>query len=231
MDGVANVIADLLSRSPWWRHTLEGPTTTEAPAFAATAHHNSWPVWYLQMENYLKTGRCPDDANPQQRARLKHRATFFRLRHERLEYSADGFLWTPCCLDRKAIPQWLARAHEDGGHYGIQTTTQKLQEMIYFPDAPSHVKEWVRSCPQCQHLARHDPPVAQSFNTWQHMNQCVGLDVIGPMKPDGSAKYIIAAVDLCTRFCLLSASSQANATSIIKLLERWTALFGNPDCL
>ena len=44
VDGVANVIADLLSRSPWWRHTLERPTTTEAPALAATAPHNSWPV-------------------------------------------------------------------------------------------------------------------------------------------------------------------------------------------
>ena len=183
------------------------------------------------MEDYLKTGRCPDDASPQQRARLKHRATFFRLRHECLEYSADGLLWTPCCLDKQAIPQWLARAHEESGHYGIQTTTRKLQEMIYFPDAPSHVDRWVRSCPQCQHFARHDPSVAQSFNTWQHMNQCVGLDVIGPMKPDGASKYIIAAVDLCTRFCLLSASTQANATSIIKLLERWTALFGNPECL
>ena len=57
------------------------------------------------------------------------------------------------------------------------------------------------------------------------------MDVIDPMKPDGSSNYIIAAVNLCTRFCLLSASSQAKATSIIKLLERWTALFGNPECL
>ena len=103
--------------------------------------------------------------------------------------------------------------------------------MIYFPQATSQVQQWVRSCPQCQRFARHDPPVAPSFNTWQHMNQCVGLDVIGPMKPDGSQRFIIAAVDLCTRFCLLSASSQANAASIIKLLEHWTTLFGNPTTI
>ena len=230
VDGVANVIADLLSRSPWWRHNLT-QTQTPAPALRATTNPVSWPDWYLQMEDYLRTGRCPEDTTPQQRARLKHRAQFFRLRHDRLEHSTDGLLWTPCCLDIHAIPHWLDKAHEQHGHYGIQTTAQTLRRMIYFPNSPSHVQHWVRSCPQCQHFARHDPPVAPSFNTWQHMNQCVGLDIVGPMKPDGSQRFIIAAVDLCTRFCLLSTSSQANATAIIKLLERWTALFGQPTSL
>ena len=183
------------------------------------------------MEAYLRTNRCPDDATPQQRARLKHRSKYFRLHAHQLEHSTDGLLWVPCCLDPHAVPYWLHQAHEQGGHYGIQTTTQKLNQMIYFPDAPTRVKNWVKSCPQCQQFARRDPPVTQSFNTWQHMNQCVGLDVIGPMKPDGSYRFIIAAVDLCTRFCLLSASSTANAATIIKLLERWTSLFGYPDSL
>ena len=230
VDGVANVIADLLSRSQWWRQTLP-ETPVVAPARRINAQPLDWPSWYLQMDNFLRTSRFPDDLTPQQRARLKHRAQFFRLRHDRLEHSADGFLWTPCCLDPHEIPRWLTLAHEDSGHYGAQTTVQKLQRMIYFPQATSHVQQWVRSCPQCQRFARHDPPVAPSYNTWQHMNQCVGLDVIGPMKPDGSARFILAAVDLCTRFCLLSASSQANATAIIKLLDHWTTLFGNPTTI
>ena len=230
VDGVANVIADLLSRSPWWRQTLT-TNPVVAPARHASAQPPVWPNWYSQMDNYLRTTRCPDDMTPQQRARLKHRAQFFRLHHDRLEHSADGFRWIPCCLDPQEIPRWLALAHEGSGHYGAQTTAQKLQQMIYFPQATSQVQQWVRSCPQCQRFARHDPPVAPSFNTWQHMNQCVGLDVIGPMKPDGSQRFIIAAVDLCTRFCLLSASSQANAASIIKLLEHWTTLFGNPTTI
>ena len=230
VDGVANVIADILSRSPWWRAAL----TQQAPtAFGlkTSASSNHWPDWYTLMEDYLRTRKCPDEATPQQRSRIKHRAQFFRLKGGRLEYSADGLQWVPCCLDPQQVPQWLDRAHEQSGHYGIHATTQQLQRMIYFPNAPSRIKDWVRSCPQCQRFARHDPPGPQSFNTWQNINQCVGLDVIGPMKADGTQKFILAAVDLCTRFCLLSASSQANAATIIKLLERWVSLFGHPDAI
>ena len=230
VDGVANIVADLLSRSPWWRRELKDSKAEESKVVAAKIS-KEWPEWYLQMEDYLRTGRCLEEATPQQRARIKHRSSSFRLRENKMEYSADGIHWRPCCLDRSEIIQWLRRAHEQSGHYGVQTTLQNLQKMIYFPDAPSHVQDWVRSCERCQHFARHDPPVTQSFNTWQQMNQCVGLDVIGPMKPDGAQRFIIAAVDLCTRFCLISASPKANAAAIIKLLERWTSLFGNPDCL
>ena len=230
VDGVANVIADLLSRSPWWRSTLASQEAT-ALGIKTTTQDNHWPDWYLRMEDYLRTKRCPEEATPQQRAQLKHRSKYFRIRDNQLEYSADGLQWTPCCMDPQAVPEWLDRAHEQSGHYGIHTTTQQLQRMIYFPNAPSRVRSWVRSCPQCQRFARHDPPVTQSFNTWQHMNQCIGLDVIGPMKPDGTQRFILAAVDLCTRFCLLTASSQANAATIIRLLERWTALFGNPESI
>ena len=232
VDGVSNVVADLLSRSPWWRRELKDSKAEGSTAAAAAAKINAeWPEWYLHMEDYLRTGKCPNETTPQQRARIKHRSRFFRMRSEKMEYSADGMHWRPCCLNRNEISQWLCKAHEQSGHYGSQTTLHNLQKMIYFPDAPSHVQNWVRSCERCQHFARHDPPVAQSFNTWQQMNQCVGLDVIGPMKPDGSQRFIIAAVDLCTRFCLISASSKANAAAIIKLLERWISLFGNPDCL
>ena len=230
VDGVANVVADLLSRSPWRRKELKDSKTERSTVVAAKIS-KEWPEWYLQMEEYLRTGRCHEEATPQQRARVKHRSRSFRLRSNKMEYSADGMHWRPCCLDMSEISQWLCRAHEQSGHYGIQTTLQNLQKVIYFPDAPSYVQSWVQSCERCQHFARHDPPAAQSFNTWQQMNQCVGLDVIGPMKPDGSQRFIIAAVDLCTRFCLISASSKANATVIIKLLERWISLFGNPDCL
>ena len=230
VDGVANVIADLLSRSPWWRATLEQEKPTVA-AIQATTDAGNWPDWYKQMAEYLHTRRCPDDATPQQRARLKHRSRYFRIHSGRLEYSADEMTWVPCCLDGREVDQWLHRAHEQSGHYGIHTTAQKLQQLVYFPDAPARVKHWVKSCPHCQKFARHDAPVAPSFNTWQQLNQCVGLDVIGPLKADGTYKYIIAAVDLCTRFCLLSATSAATAGTIIRLLERWVSLFGNPDSL
>ena len=230
VDGVANVIADLLSRSPWWRATLE----LQKPTIAAIRDNGGtdcWPEWYTQMEDYLRTGRCPEDTTPQQRARLKHRSQYFRLRSDKLEYSTDGIFWVPCCRDIQEVPQWLNQAHEQSGHYGIHTTTEKLQQLTYFPDAPARIKRWVKSCPQCQLFARRDRPVTQSFNAWQQLNQCVGLDVIGPLKADGTYRYIIAAVDLCTRFCLLSATSTATAGTIIKLLERWSSLFGHPDIL
>ena len=217
VDGVANDVADLLSRSPWWRRELKN-SKAEGSTVMAAKISKEWTEWYLQMEDYLRTGRCPEEATPQQRARLKHRSSSFQLRTNKMEYSADGIHRRPCCLDRGEIIQWLRRAHEQSGHYGVQTTLQNLQKMIYFPDAPSHVQDWVQSCDRCQHFARQDPPVAQSFNTWQQMNQCVGLDVIGPMKPDGSQRFIIAAVDLCTRFCLISASCQ-QSTRLFRILD------------
>ena len=64
VDGVANVIADLLSRSPWWRATLE----RKRPIIAAlqdTTNSSQWPDWYTQMTEYLSAGRCPEDTTPQ----------------------------------------------------------------------------------------------------------------------------------------------------------------------
>ena len=228
IDGISNTIADLLSRSPYWRGHLDHEETTQIRTVQTS---QSFPAWYEQMPQYLRTSECPAEWTSQQRARIKHRSQHFRLHGDAMEYSPSGLQWVPCCRKIEDVPSWLQKAHEESGHYGCQTTLRTLQQRVFFPDSQKHVEQWVKGCPRCQMFARKDPTAQQTFSTWQKFNQGVGIDVIGPLHKDGQFKHIICAVDLCTRWTLLRAVPDATAGAILKHLEAWTGLFGYPDFL
>ena len=60
-------------------------------------------------------------------------------------------------------------------------------------------------------------------------NEAIAMDFIGPLQSHNRKKYILACVDLCTRFPMFSATIEASSEAVVKMLERWTHLFGNPS--
>ena len=43
-------------------------------------------------------------------------------------------------------------SHPFAGHYGIQRTRKKLQEVFYWPEMQADVEQFIRSCDSCQRV-------------------------------------------------------------------------------
>ena len=179
IDGVSNTVADLLSRSPFWRQQFQAssaPSISTNRAIPQAAAHSkpihqanqktttsgevgmhSFPEWYQALKNYLLDGSMPSSRNTITRARLKECSQRFRLIQDQLQFNVYPYFWVPCCTSPSDIPRWLKAAHEDAGHYGVQTTLQKLQQIVYVPQMTKHTQEWVRTCHQCQIFSIKDP--------------------------------------------------------------------------
>lgn len=101
----------------------------------------------------------------------------------------------------------LKMAHEVSlaGHLGEQKTKQRIKYSFFWPNMKMDIKRFCESCKTCQlrrgttyndrvpiqPIVRPDNP----FEVWS-------VDCIGPLEPPSSRghKYIICAVDLCTRW-------------------------------
>ncbi|MCI52935.1 protein NYNRIN-like, partial [Trifolium medium] len=95
-------------------------------------------------------------------------------------------------------------------------TNKVLRAGYYWPSMGQDAKDFVRKCEKCQiHGDMHNaPPTEMSSITtpWPFMRW--GMDLIGPFKTaPGQLKYLIVAVDYCTKWVEAEALAKITATN------------------
>ncbi|KAJ1089571.1 hypothetical protein NDU88_002722 [Pleurodeles waltl] len=101
-------------------------------------------------------------------------------------------------------PQWINAGHEGvaSAHAGVAATISLLQARYWWPGLYKETKQNVLCCDICHQIkvstAKRPPqtPLLISNRPFQ----CVYLDHCGPLTPDSAYKYILVAVDSCSRF-------------------------------
>ncbi|KAJ1183121.1 hypothetical protein NDU88_008292 [Pleurodeles waltl] len=114
----------------------------------------------------------------------------------------------------------ITAAHESvaSAHAGIQATITILQQRYWWPGLCRRTKQYVLCCDICQQIKGSNirRPPQTSLLVSDKPLQCVYLDHCGPLQPDGAYKYILVAVDFCSRFLWVWPQQSADARTVIK---------------
>jgi len=147
---------------------------------------------------YLRTGTFPQFSSEQEKTRVRAKSQRYAYDENQLIHKASGKPIPKVAIaDRKEI---VAQCHSYG-HYGIETTSNIVQNHYWWWGLKDQVKEYVKSCEPCQvGLANFDEPMEMQPIVVQDIYHKVGVEMIGPIQTSISGnKYIITAMDYLSK--------------------------------
>ena len=118
------------------------------------------------------------------------------------------------------------------GHFAAPILVQNILQQFWWSDLSITALDWVQSCPQCHQVRdRQAKKIRRPVRTWQgatHRNERVHCDLVGPLRNDASPnKWILTMTDAFTRWCLLVALPNKQATTVADaILTQWILRFG-----
>ncbi|KAJ1165323.1 hypothetical protein NDU88_005751 [Pleurodeles waltl] len=127
-------------------------------------------------------------------------------------------------IPNKDIRQGLIKAVHEGvasAHAGVAATISILQTRYWWPGLYKETKQYVLCCDICQQIkvsTAKRPPQTPLLISNKPL-QCVYLDHCGPLTPDSAYKYILVAVDSCSRFLWVCPQHTADARTVIQDLR------------
>ena len=107
-------------------------------------------------------------------------------------------------------------------HIAPREMIKEIEKTFIFPKLRRKVSEYVKDCVKCV-AAKPDRSYRLSTSATSTPNnpfQSLEIDLCGPF-PESSAgnKYILSVIDTLTRFCILKALPNKEASSVIKKLD------------
>ena len=101
----------------------------------------------------------------------------------------------------------MKTAHENlmAGHLGIKRTCERMTFDFYWPRIWAEVIRYCKLCGICQRAGTGSQVLKVPLVSMPQIDvrfQCVGIDIIGPIRPmtDRKRKYILVMVDYATRY-------------------------------
>ena len=128
----------------------------------------------------------------------------------------------------------IAWSHEMTGHAGKERTLHTFRKYFFIENEAKKTEEFLKKCDVCKKAngrprkaPMNEYPVAKV--PWTHVH----VDLIGPLTvTEKGNKYILVAVDMATRFCVIEALPTKEAHSVAAALRaRVFAIFGSPRVL
>jgi transposase InsO family protein len=217
--GATNSLADLMSRNPDLKAiTVMGPEgpdpcVREAEEFL----EEDWPLLVLKaitegvetvpdkMKNFIENEMSNFELNPE--SHILYRLT------------AEG--------KRAFIPftmraNLVEKVHIGSGHSGVNEVIRRIGEKAWWPYFKRDIKLWLQTCEQCQVFGnRSNIPRVQQFGNQEFDKPFFrwNLDFIGPIKESESGnKWIITAIDSCTRWPIAKAVKNATVKEVAEFL-------------
>ena len=116
-----------------------------------------------------------------------------------------------------------------GGHFGQNATLEKVSERYWWPGATKDIREYIKSCANCQKTnasnkapaATLNPiPVKDLFHRW-------GIDLVGPLEetPRGN-KYLIVATEYLSKWAEAKAIPDKSAAGVHDFLCELVSRYG-----
>jgi len=121
------------------------------------------------------------------------------------------------------------------GHHGVERTIQKLQSSgKNWTNMRQHVRTFIARCACCQLMSQVAPIIRSNPFTLSHSKpmHSLAVDTIGPLPEDEKGnKYIIAVIDIFSRFLEMYPAPDATAACAADALLQHTGRYGIPSLL
>ena len=113
---------------------------------------------------------------------------------------------------------YMMHDHPTGGHFGIETTYQKINDKFYWKGMLGDITKYVQNCDSCQRRGKQGEKgylypirVENAFNR-------IGIDFVGPLpKTARGNKYIIVAIDYLAKWTEAKALKEATVEKQLTL--------------
>ena len=122
-----------------------------------------------------------------------------------------------------------------GGHFDLEHTFRRVQDVVYFHPMRTRISEFISSCTTCQsskdstHPKRTELNPVKSSKPFEHLV----IDCYGPLKTSSSGnKYVVVAQDHFSKFVILQPCSDITAETLSEILvKRIITPYGCPVIL
>ena len=118
-----------------------------------------------------------------------------------------------------------------GGHYGHDKTMNRINQYFWHPLLGRMIQDKIRSFELCQ---RNKGPVSREENVFNpeianYPMEKIQIDILGPIPETRRRnKYIITAIDTCTRYLFAQALKRIRAEETIGFLKNVISEKGTP---
>ena len=127
------------------------------------------------------------------------------------------------CIPRGMRTQVMQQHHDyafGGAHLGRLKTLERIRFRNYWPNLPTDVKSYVKSCHVCQEVKRAAIP---STSVWEAMatapGDAISIDLVGPLPLTArGSRYILSVIDNFTKFAYAIPISAKDPEIIARVL-------------
>src|SRR5438045_3435471 len=111
--------------------------------------------------------------------------------------------------------------HETGGHFGVDTTYNKIADRYYWKGMYDDIKKYVKSCDTCQRRGQkggksylNPIEVGEPFKR-------IGIDFVGPLeKTKRRNRYILVVTNYLTKWPEARAMKEATVENVVKFIYK-----------
>ncbi|KAJ9547211.1 hypothetical protein OSB04_019754, partial [Centaurea solstitialis] len=179
--------------------------------------------WSLDIWNYLKYDRLPDDKMEARKTKVK--ASRYTIFEGRLYRKSTSGLILRCITSQKHMNQILQEMHdgECGNHSGGRSLANRISRQgYYWPTLREDAMRYVQKCDACQKHSgmSHLPsePLHSVLIPWPFMRW--GMDIVGKLPPaPGQKVYLLVLTDYFSKWIEAAAFSQVRDKEVISFIQ------------
>ncbi|KAJ9552481.1 hypothetical protein OSB04_016526 [Centaurea solstitialis] len=179
--------------------------------------------WSLDIWNYLKYDRLPEDKTEARKIRSK--ASRYTIFEGRLYRKSTSGLILRCITSQKHMSQILQEMHdgECGNHSGGRSLANRISRQgYYWPTLREDAMRYVQRCDACQRHSgmSHLPsePLHSVLIPWPFMRW--GMDIVGKLPPaPGQKVYLLVLTDYFSKWIEAAAFSQVRDKEVISFIQ------------
>src|SRR5436305_984928 len=112
---------------------------------------------------------------------------------------------------------FMTHNHETGGHFGVDTTYNKIADRYYWKGMYDDIKKYVKNCDTCQRRGQKGGKSYLNPIEVGEPFERIGIDFVGPLeRTKRRNRYILVVTDYLTKWPEAKAMKEATAENVVE---------------
>src|SRR6266487_1608673 len=114
---------------------------------------------------------------------------------------------------------FMTHNHETGGHFGMETTYNKIADRYYWKGMYDDTKKYIKCCDVCQRRGQKGGKSYLNPIEVGEPFERIGIDFVGPLeRTKRRNRYILVVTDYLTKWPEAKAMKEATAENVVKFI-------------